>query len=98
MYLCLDHRLTFDVNVIEILTLVGKHEVRHHFLNLKWTTTLIPAHYGSGRRIQILASGVIQVRPGTISGVVGVGGGGGGGGCCPLQTQYEKWGSFNCFA
>ena len=33
VYLCLDHRLTFDVNVIEILTLVGKREVRHHFLS-----------------------------------------------------------------
>ena len=36
---------------------------------------------------------VIQVRPGTISD--GGGGRGGGGGCCPLQTQYEKWGPFN---
>ena len=37
------------------------------------------------------ARGVIQVRPGTIIGGGG-GGGGGGGSCCPLQTQYEKWG------
>ena len=22
----------------------------------------------------------------------------GGGGCCPLQTQYKKWGPFNCLA
>ena len=35
------------------------------------------------------ARGVIQVRPGTIT---GGGGGGGGGSCYPLQTQYEKWG------
>ena len=27
------------------------------FKNLKWTTTLIPAHYGSGRRIQDFSEG-----------------------------------------
>ena len=43
--------------------------------DFKWTTTLIPVHYGSGRAS---ARGVIQVRPGTI--IEGVGGGGGGGG------------------
>ena len=29
---------------------------------------------------------------------MGGGGGGGGAGCSPLQTQYEKWGPFNCLA
>ena len=76
--ICRNDRLTFVVSVIEILILIGKREVSITFYR-KWTTTLthVPAHYGSGRRIQDFSGGgggggggegVIQVRPGTISG------------------------------
>ena len=79
VYLCRDDQLTF---VVSVITLVGKREVSITFFYRKWTTTLIPAHYGSGRRIQDFSGGL-------------GGGGGGGGGGDSGQARYDKWGAFS---
>ena len=61
------------------------------FFNLKWTTTLIPAHLHTTAVAgvsKISAKGVIHVRPGTING----GGGGGGGGAVRFRPNTKSGG------